>query len=89
MCSLPKRHRIDAARAGPSAQPSPMDNDSDIVRAAELMISKYGDIAPLRATERADWLAAVGQAGASALWRRIARMIEELLAARRSREDRE
>jgi len=56
-----------------------MADDPDIVRAAKLLIGKYGDQAHVAAAKRASDLIKDGQRGAAAIWLRMAVRAEELL----------
>jgi hypothetical protein len=55
-----------------------MTDDRDIWRAAQLMIDRHGNDAPLRVAERAKDLFDAGDFYAASLWRQIAYAIDEL-----------
>ena len=57
-----------------------MISDREIWQAAGAMIKRYGDDAATEATKRADELFDEGDAEGCAVWRRIMRAAEELLA---------
>lgn len=54
--------------------------DPDIYRAANLLVERYGDMAPMGATIKADALRKDGNTAACERWMRVARMAEELLS---------
>ena len=56
-----------------------MTDDADIVRAARLLIDRYGARAPEVAAQRAGHLVEVDQKGASAIWLRIGVRAQQLL----------
>ena len=60
-----------------------MINDTDIFRAAKLLIDQHGEDAPLRAAQRADELLEEGDVDGVAVWRRILEAIDELQRGRR------
>lgn len=57
-----------------------MATESDIYRAADLLIREYGDMAAIGAMAKADHLSSQGDAAGEALWRRIVTAIESLQA---------
>lgn len=58
-------------------------DNAEIIRTARLLIEEYGDMAPMGAIIRADHLSERGDASGHAVWRRIARVAEDLLAEQR------
>ena len=58
-----------------------MNIDPSIYRAANLLVEKYGDLAPMGATIKADSLREAGRMAASEQWLQVARMAEELLSS--------
>ena len=64
-----------------------MTSDSNIYRAAKLLIDQHGADAGLRAAERADQLLEAGDMIGAATWRRILAAIEELRCGRREGEN--
>jgi hypothetical protein len=54
--------------------------DIDIWRAANLLVKEHGEDAPIRAAMRTDAMSAKGDLDGYAVWRRIIRAVEELLA---------
>jgi hypothetical protein len=63
-----------------------MIDDPDIFCAAKLLIDQHGDDAPIRAAQRADELADLGDLDGVAVWRRILEAIAELQRGRREGE---
>jgi hypothetical protein len=61
-------------------------SDSDIIRAAKLLIYQHGEDAPLRAAERADDLLEAGDMTGATTWRRVLAALEELRRGRRDGE---
>jgi hypothetical protein len=55
-----------------------MIDDHDLWRAAQLMIKRHGEDAPVVAAQRADELFEEGDLDGAALWRRITAAIEDL-----------
>ncbi|MHC8509676.1 MAG: hypothetical protein ACYYKD_09865 [Rhodospirillales bacterium] len=55
-----------------------MATDSDIYRAADLLIREYGEMAAIGAMAKADHLSSQGDSAGEALWRRIVTAIESL-----------
>ena len=60
-----------------------MTSDIDTYRCAHLLIERYGDDAPIEAAMRADELMEAGDMEGQAVWLRIVKAIEELLAKER------
>ncbi len=60
-----------------------MTSDIDIYRAANELITQHGDDAPIRAAMRADKMLERGDLDGQAVWRRILKAIDELLASER------
>jgi hypothetical protein len=61
-------------------------DDPDIYRAAMLLIDQHGADAPIRAAQRCDELAEVGDFDGVVVWRRILEAIAELQRGRREGE---
>jgi hypothetical protein len=61
-------------------------HDPDIWQAAKLLLDQHGDEAAPRAAQRADKLMDEGDMEGVAIWRRIAKAIEELQRGRREGE---
>jgi hypothetical protein len=55
-----------------------MIDDHDLWRAAQLMIKRHGEDAPVAAAQRADELFEEGDLDGAAVWRRITAAIEDL-----------
>ena len=55
-----------------------MIDDIDIYRSAKLLVDRYGDGAAVEAKNRADALAAQGDAAGKVAWLRILEAVEEL-----------
>ncbi len=55
--------------------------DLDILRAANVIIKRYGDDAPIHAAMRADTMLEAGDLDGYAVWKRILRAVEELQGA--------
>jgi hypothetical protein len=53
--------------------------ESDVYRAASLLIAEYGELAAVGAAVKADHLAQQGNRLGQAVWLRVARAVEELL----------
>jgi hypothetical protein len=53
--------------------------DPDLWRAAQLLIKRHGEDAPLAAAQRADELFTESDHDGAAMWRRILHAVEELL----------
>ncbi len=60
-----------------------MTSDLDIYRSANELIKQHGDEALVHAAMRADELAADGDMDGRAVWLRIVKAVEELLAKER------
>ncbi len=60
-----------------------MVDDLDIYRSANELIEQHGEDAPIHAAMRADELAADGDMDGRAVWLRIVKAVEELLAKER------
>ncbi len=60
-----------------------MVDDLDIYRSANELIEQHGEDAPIEAALRADELAADGDMDGRAVWLRIVKAVEELLAKER------
>jgi hypothetical protein len=56
-----------------------MTTETEIYRAADLLIREYGEMAAIGAMAKADHLSSVGDAEGEAVWRRIVEAIEALL----------
>ncbi len=54
--------------------------DIDIWRAAKLLVDRHGAQAPLKSAKRADAMRAMGDLAGRAVWLRIKRACEDLLA---------
>ncbi len=59
-----------------------MTDDIDTYRAAKLYIDQHGDQAALQAAMQADAQLAAGDMEGAAMWRRIIKAIEDLLATK-------
>ncbi len=57
-----------------------MSSDSDIYRAANLIIRKYGDGAIIYAGARADRLLEIGNEKGNGLWLKVLGAVQELLS---------
>lgn len=57
-----------------------MSIDSTIYRAANLLVEKYGELAPMGATIKADHLKEKGKMDAYEQWMRVAELAEDLLS---------
>ena len=60
-----------------------MTSDLDIYRAANELIERHGDEAPIHAAMRADEMLARGFLDGQAVWKRILKAIDELLTEER------
>ncbi len=60
-----------------------MTSEQDIFRSANILVKRYGEEAALEAAMRADAMLAKGDLEGQAVWKRIARAVEELLAKER------
>lgn len=60
-----------------------MTSDADIWRTANLLVKQQGEEAPIHAAMRADELLAAGDLDGLAVWKRIAKAIDELLSTER------
>ncbi len=60
-----------------------MVDDLDIYRSANELIEQHGDDAPIEAAMRADELMEAGDMEGEAVWLRIVKAVEELLAKER------
>ena len=58
-----------------------MTSDLDIYRAANLLIERYGEDAPIHAAMSADKMMAKGDLDGFAVWKLIMRAVKELLSA--------
>jgi hypothetical protein len=58
----------------------------DIYRAAQSLIERHGEDAPIQAAMRADKLLYQGELDGVAVWKRILKAVEELLAMERPEE---
>ena len=56
----------------------PILSETDIYRAAQVMVRRYGDDATVQAAQRADELLDQGDIDGAATWRRIVKAIEVL-----------
>lgn len=63
-----------------------MATDSEVLKTANLLIDTYGDMAPAGAKIKADHLQDNGDAKGRAVWLRIARAAEKLLAEERPKD---
>ena len=61
-----------------------MTEDTDVFRAAALHIKQHGEDAPIHAAMRADELLMEGDVDGAAVWKRIVKVVEALLAGERS-----
>ncbi len=61
----------------------PMTSDLDIYRSANELIKQHGEAADIEAAMRADERLAAGDMEGEAVWLRIVKAIEELLAKER------
>lgn len=57
-----------------------MATDSEVLKTANLLVNTYGEMAPAGAKIRADHLQDAGDSKGRAVWLRIARAAERLLA---------
>ena len=57
-----------------------MATDSDIYRAANLLIQEFGEMAPIGAQVKADQMQDRGDRAARSVWLRVARATQELLS---------
>ncbi len=62
---------------------TPMTSNLDIYRSANELIEQHGEDAPLHAAMRADELMETGDMDGRAVWLRIVKAVEELLANER------
>jgi len=60
-----------------------MIEDMDIYRSARALIDQHSEDAPIRAAQRADELLEAGDMDGLAVWKRILRTVDELLAKER------
>ncbi len=60
-----------------------MTSDLDIYRSANELIKQHGEDAPIHAAMRADELMEAGDMDGRAVWLRIVKAVEELLAEER------
>jgi hypothetical protein len=60
-----------------------MAADPSIYRTANLLIRKYGDMAPVGAIIKADSLKEAGDMAGRTLWMKVAKVAEELLSDER------
>jgi len=56
-----------------------LTSDLEICRAANVIIKRYGDNAPIEAAMRVDAMLETGDLDGRAVWRRILEAIEELI----------
>ena len=63
-----------------------MITDLDVYRSANILVRDHGDEAPIHAAMRADELLDAGDLDGAAVWRRIIKAVENLLAERSSPE---
>lgn len=56
-----------------------MATESEVYRTASLLIAEYGNLAAIGAAIKADQLARQGNRLGEAVWRRVARAVDELL----------
>lgn len=59
-----------------------MATDSEIYRAANLLVKEFGEMAPMGAQIKADQMRDRGDRAARSVWLRVARATEELLSER-------
>lgn len=57
-----------------------MTRDQELWGVAGMMLSRYGQDAPLKVAERLGALAMAGEAGGVAMWQDIARRLQTLMA---------
>lgn len=57
-----------------------MATETEIYRAADLLIREYGEMAAIGAMAKADHLSSQGDEAGEAVWRRIVDAIEDILA---------
>ncbi|HBC08069.1 MAG TPA: hypothetical protein DC046_10885 [Rhodospirillaceae bacterium] len=57
-----------------------MATDSEIYRAANLLIQEFGEMAPIGAQVKADQMQDRGDRAARSVWLRVARATQELLS---------
>ncbi len=62
----------------------PMISDLDIYRSANVIIRQHGEDAPIEAAMRADTMLERGDLDGYAVWKRIVKTVDELLADRSS-----
>lgn len=60
-----------------------MNSDLDVYRSAQAIIKRYGEDAALHAAMRADEMLATGDVEGQAIWKRIVKAIQELIAKER------
>ena len=61
----------------------PITSDLDIYRSARALINEHGEDAPIHAAMRADEMLKAGDMDGLAVWKRILRAVDELLAKER------
>ncbi len=61
----------------------PVTSDLDVYRSANELIKQFGDAADIEAAMRADECLAAGDMEGEAVWLRIVKAVEELLAKER------
>ena len=57
--------------------------DLDIFRSAQALVKQHGQDAPIHAAMRADAMLEAGDLGGCAVWKRIVKVVEELLSKER------
>ena len=57
-----------------------MATNTEIYRAADLLVKEYGEMAPMGASLKADQMRDRGNVPARAIWLRVAKAAEELLS---------
>ncbi len=60
-----------------------LTSDLDIYRAANLLVKRHGEDAPIHAAMRADAMLEAGDLDGAATWQRIVRATKELLSKER------
>ncbi len=60
-----------------------MTSDLDIYRTANVLIREHGQDAPIQAAMRADAMLEKGDLEGCAVWKRVVRVVEELLSKER------
>lgn len=59
-----------------------MISDIDLWRAADILIKRYGDDAPIIAAQRADEMLAIGDVEGQLVWKRVLAAVNDLQRAK-------